>query len=301
MDFRRIEVFVSVIEEGNFSQAAKALFLSQPTISAHIEKLEQELGVILFERGSKQTTLTEAGRRFYPFAIDLLELKEKGVASIKQFQDEMAGEVKIFSSSTPGIYLFPNLIQPFLKENPGVSIFLGIKNSLEAVQGILEYQAHLALVGTLFPKSSLEYTSLGKDQLVAILPQKGFVELQEEISLQDLFALPFIIRTEGSGTRRTFDLTLEGIGENPENLKVILTMDSLEGVIKAVAAGLGVTVASSYCKQEGVRQLKIKELDLKRDFYLVYHRYRVLSPFVEQLVKFIIQKGGEKTGGLSYP
>lgn len=293
MDFRRIEVFVSVIKEGNFSQAAKALFLSQPTISSHIEKLEQELGIILFERGSKQTTLTEAGQRFYPYAVDLLQLKEKGVASIRQFQDEMAGEVSIFSSSTPGVYLFPYLIHPFLVENPRVSIFLRIKNSLEAVQGILDYHAHLALVGTLFPRRSLEYVPLGKDQLMAILPEERFMEFQDEISLPDLLSLPFIIRTEGSGTRRTFDLTLERIGEKPANLKVVLTMDSLEGVIKAVAAGLGVTVASSYCKQEGIRQLRIKEVDLERDFFLVYHRYRILSPFIEKLIKTLIRKGGE--------
>lgn len=297
LDFRRLQVFVAVMREGNFSKAATLLYLTQPTISAHIDNLEQELGIALFERGSRRAEPTEAAKKFYPYAVDLLEMKEMGISSINKFKSKLEGEVTIFSSSTPGIYLLPHRISSFLKGHPGVTITISIKNSYEAAQGILDYRAHLAFVGTKFRKRSLTYISIGQDTLVALLPKNQFLHLQEEVALEDLLELPFIIRSEGSGTRRTLALALKEVGVDSRDLKTVVTIDSLEGIGSAVAAGLGVSVMSSFCQVEGVRKAKIVGLNLKRDFYLVYHQKRALPPIVEKMVESIKEVSSSCGGG----
>lgn len=86
MDFKQIEAFINVAKFKSFSKAAEAIFLSQPTISAHISNLEKELNTTLFDRSSKEVNLTPAGKIFFDYALNLLNIRNNAIYSINEFQ-----------------------------------------------------------------------------------------------------------------------------------------------------------------------------------------------------------------------
>ena len=107
MDFRRLEVFTKVFQQKSFSKAGQALYLSQPTVSEHIRLLEEDLGLLLFDRQSKEVLPTPAGRLLYQYTVQLIALREESFRAIKQFRDKGTGDLLIGGSNIPGQYLLP--------------------------------------------------------------------------------------------------------------------------------------------------------------------------------------------------
>ena len=110
MEFRQIEAFVNAVKYKSFSKAADATFLTQPTISAHINNLENELGVTLVNRSGREITLTKQGKMFYPYAVDMLHTRSQALLSVQAKDGEMNGVLDIYSSSIPGQYYLPKLM-----------------------------------------------------------------------------------------------------------------------------------------------------------------------------------------------
>lgn len=297
MDFRQLEVFTTIVKEGNFSKAAKRLYLTQPTVSAHVESLEQECGMKLFERRNRQAVLTEAGQNFYPYAVDLLDMKEKASESFVQFNQRIDGKIIINASQTPGIYLLPGLMTPFHKSYPKSNFRINITDSEEVYDSILNYEADLGFVGRLMDYEKIITKPLLEDELVLIAnsPWKEDLELKEQqnggLYLGDLLDLPFIFRTEGSATRRAFEDTLANRGKSISDLNTIGQVDSLEGVKSFVYQGLGIAFVSrlSLYQYDGLdlKGFNIRDLSPHRKLYLIYHRERIFSPTCERFISHV--------------
>ena len=118
MDFRRLEAFSKVYELKSFSKAGTELFLSQPTISAHVSALEKDLGVQLFDRLGRVIMPTPAGEVLYRYAIDAFSCLEKARVEIELLQDRVAGELFVGCSTIPGHFLLPHLIARFSMQYP---------------------------------------------------------------------------------------------------------------------------------------------------------------------------------------
>ena len=110
MHFKQIEAFVNVIRCKSFSKAAEAIYLSQPTISAHISSLESELGVCLIVRSTKEVYPSAAGRIFYQHALEMLRLRERAVLEVQSYATEVRGELDIAASTVPSQYIIPDLL-----------------------------------------------------------------------------------------------------------------------------------------------------------------------------------------------
>lgn len=292
MDLRRLEVFASVVKHGNFSRAAHALYLTQPTVSSHIDLLEKSLGVALFERQHRRAVLTSAGRVFYPYAISALRTVEEGQKSVQRFQQDISGMVTIAASSTPGIYLLPRFLDSFLQLYPDVRFDIMLVNSVQVVEKLLNYEADMGLVGLSSSNTLLTRYPMAQDELVLIVSAKQgqFVQGQP-CSLKELLRHKLVLRQPGSATRQTFAQALEKKGIKIADLNVSIEIDSMAGVINCVRAQLGVAVVSRMAV-EGVTDivwLPIEGLDLKRQFYILLHKQRVLTPAGERLSQFLIE------------
>ena len=302
MDFRQLEVFTTIVKEGNFSRAAKRMYLTQPTVSAHMESLERECGMKLFERRNRQAVLTEAGQNFYPYAVDLLDMKDKASNSFVKFNQNIDGKIAINASQTPGIYLLPGLLSPFQKSYPKSSFRIGISDSEEVYESIFNYEADLGFVGSLINHDKIITKSLMEDELVlaAGSPWKEDLELKEQqnggLYLGDLLDFPFIFRTEGSATRKAVESALEERGKTIYNLNTVGQVDSLEGVKGFVRQGLGVAFISrlSLYKDQGIASFFIQDLVPKRKFYLIYHGDRIFSPTCERFIGHVQDPGNIK-------
>ena len=147
MDFRQLKTFLKVAELKSFSKAAQITFLTQPTISAHIQSLESELNTQLFLRTRKESILTPAGRLFLKHARKILAQREQTILEMSQFSDTVKGDLSIGASSIPGEYILPGLISRFLERFPEIKITLNISDSRKVIDWVLERKNEIAFVG----------------------------------------------------------------------------------------------------------------------------------------------------------
>ena len=124
MDFKQIEAFVNVVKYKGFSKAAEATFLTQPTISAHVNALEKELRLQLIDRTGREIMLTAEGKLFYNYALTMLNTREQAIYSLQNFSLNINGTIDIKSSSIPGEYIVPSLMADFKREYEKVSFRL---------------------------------------------------------------------------------------------------------------------------------------------------------------------------------
>lgn len=290
MDFKQIEAFVNVARYKSFSKAAEAVYLSQPTISAHIASLEQELNVVLFDRTSKEIKITSAGAVFLEYATNMLNIRNAAISSLADFDTKISGNLCISSSTTPARSLVPQLISKFYSLYPNVKFDLKEDSTKGAINNILNGISEIGIVGEIIDDPRLKYTEIGLDSLVII---SNIPELKEEITMDTLFSYSFIQRECGSATRSVFEKALRRMGRSPEKLKVFVEVSSLESVLQFVKNGSVLSVASEMAcedliKAGIIRKHYIRGLDMDRGIYMAIHSRRTLSPTAKAFYNNVI-------------
>ena len=293
MEFKQIEAFVNVVKYKNFSKAADASFLTQPTISAHVSALERELGVPLLERLGKESRPTKEGRAFYKYALDMINTREKAMQSIQRGEQELEGVLEILTSSTPGQYMVPELISVFSEQHPKVRFYVEQSDSAEVLENLCEQKTEIGFVGC-YKDNGLLYERMTSMQSVLITPKteeyKKRWEKRHTADISQLKGEAFIWREEGSATRGAFEERyFEHFEERP---LVIATMNSIEAIKRTVSWNLGVAilpeVSVDRAEDEGILCFDLKDEAFDREFYLVSKRNAVLSPVASAFRKFVL-------------
>jgi DNA-binding transcriptional LysR family regulator len=295
MDFRRLEVFVKAYELKSFSKAGLALYLTQPTVSEHIRLLEEDLGLVLFDRQGKEVLPTQGGRLLYQYARQLMALRQDSVRVMNQFRDKGVGDLLIGGSNIPGQYFLPGLLGRFRDRFPKVHIRLLIGDTQNIQNNILEGAIELGLVGAQSDHRQISCQLLATDELVCISPPKGVKEKQKALDGRELLAFPFILREKGSGTRKALEQAFKKIDLDVKDLQVVAEMGSNEAVRQSVKAGLGISIISRRAVLEDLeegrlQEIKIKKLPLIRNFYLITLKQRTLSPLAQEFKEFILKE-----------
>ena len=192
MDIRQLQYFVSVVQEGNISKAAKALSISQPPLSHAIKLLEQELNTTLFIRGSRNITLTETGKVLYAKAINLIELHKQSIKEINDIERNVQGNIALGCISSAHMFLLEKGILPFFKEHPQVTYELYEKNTYELIELLQANLIEFALVRSPFSSTHLEVEELNEEPLVAVFNQEAFAIQKDVVSIYKLQDMPFI-------------------------------------------------------------------------------------------------------------
>ncbi|EPZ55772.1 bacterial regulatory helix-turn-helix, lysR family protein [[Clostridium] sordellii ATCC 9714] len=202
MDLKQLEVFVAVAKYNSFSKAAKELFLTQPTVSAHIQNLEKNLDTVLVNRNNKVITLTKAGEILYEHAIYILNNCKKAIYDIKEYSGKIEGVIDIACSSIPETYILPDFLKNFYSDYPNVKFSISRYDSQDAISEILNERISFGFVGSKVNNKQVEYIDLIDDELVLITPFDLIIENEENyIDLDKLSDLKFIMRKDGSGTQ----------------------------------------------------------------------------------------------------
>jgi DNA-binding transcriptional LysR family regulator len=306
MDFHQLRVFVEVARQKNFSRAAENIFLSQPTISAHIKTLENEVGTPLLDRGQRELRLTEAGKILFQYAQELLEIKEEALSAIQKEYKILKGHLGIAASSVPGAYLLPRLLKSFHHNYPGVTFSILLRDTGQVLQSVKDYTYDLGFAGEPGTKEGLGQVKLVEDELILIaspdteIPGAGATEAEQagpglpSIELYDCIDKPFILREPGSATRKVFEKALKKQLGKSFSLNVIGYLESQEAIKEAVKTGLGLTVISRKAVEQELKAgllagYRVKDLPLQRNFYLVFRKKRILPPLSDAFLKFAVQ------------
>lgn len=295
MNLSTLQTFITVAEKKNLSLAAQEIHITQPAISKQLSVLETYFGTSLAERRGRGVSLTPAGEVFYRYAREMLDLMQRAEREILNMSGEIRGRLIIWASTIPGHYILPPIIGAFKKAYPDVQTVLHIGDSKEAVQKLLEESAHLGAVGILPSSKRLEGVRFFSDELVVIVPPDHPFAESTEITLEQLSREPLIWREMGSGTRSVVEGHLAQGGLAPDKLDIALELGSTGAVVNAVETGAGISVVSRWAvlKEQALNKivtLKIKDLTMQRDLYLVYPRRKSRSPMVEAFLNFALKQ-----------
>jgi DNA-binding transcriptional LysR family regulator len=274
IDFNKIETFLRAAETLNFSETAKQLHLSQPTVSHQIKTLEQEMGVALFIRTNTGLQLTEAGRVLLPWAHRLLHDTNNMQAMMSSIHEDVAGELRITCSTTAGKYILPQMAARFCQRFPGVKVRILACTPEEVTLKLLEGEAHIGVLSREVLDAGLESQEFFRDTITLIVPAHHRWAFRKTIEPSELLEEPLILREETSGTRRVVLSELAKHDISLDDLNTFMELGNAEAIVRTVAAGYGIafvsTLASACPLERGnVVDIRVDGLYLKRTIYMV--------------------------------
>lgn len=274
MENFRLKVFRVVARHLNFTRAAEELLLTQPAVTQQIKALEDEYGVPLFDRSGGRISLTAAGITLLPYAEQLKAISDEAFESVTGATGSHAGALGLGASQTIGQYLLPNFVAAFLREHPRVAVTAISGNTDEMLEAVAERRVQLALIEGPGLRKDLHLEPFMEDQMVLIVPA-SHEWAGQEIDAQDLRQAPMLMREFGSGSRRVVENALMKVGLKKKDLRTVMELDSTEGLVSAVEAGLGFTFVSHWSVRHQILLhslgiARVKGLKLSRMFSIAY-------------------------------
>lgn len=295
MNLKQLEAFVQVAEGRSFSKAAKALFLTQPTVSAHISSLEKEFGVRLFVRNTKEVALSESGQVLYQYARQMVDLEDRIEEHFHVDENSGSHSITIAASTIPAQYLVPQILKTFKERHPQEQIKLLETDSAGVISQIIGQTAEVGFTGTVLEKKHCQYIPFYKDKLVIVTPNTEkyqTIAREQKGDISWLMNEPLILREEGSGTRKEAERQLKRAGIPYSRLNIIASIDNQETIKRSVRQEMGVSVLSQLATIDEVGDghlltFHIPYSDEGRDINVVYNKNKALTRSAEHFIKTV--------------
>ncbi len=293
LNLHKLEIFYWVAELKSFSQAAELLSLRQPTVSAHVQELEECVGGKLLYRIPGKISLTPLGQMLAEKAKSLLAFKREAVAAVEQFHGTLSGELWVGGSNVPGEYLLPQKLGAFTKLYPSVKPILRIADSAGVIEEVLDGKVEIGFVGSKAKDARLDFEKIWRDEMVLAVPNGHSWSRRKFVELSELRGEKFLARERGSGTLDSFRRLLSKSHRSPDKLlNISMELGSTEAVKAALLEGFGISILSRISIENELAagrlvEVPIRGLTLERDFYQVHHRQRPLHPIAQAFRAFL--------------
>jgi DNA-binding transcriptional LysR family regulator len=291
VDIHHLRVFASVFKNRSFSKASEELHLTQPTVSDHIKSLEEELNCRLFDRLSRKIIPTKEAGVLIGHVNEILEKVEGIQGLLGEFRNELAGHLVVGASTIPATYILPVLAASYRKKHPGVFFEVVVSDSRGIIDKVAGLDLLMGVVGAKLDNSQVHYSPLVDDELIAIAAP-SFTG-SRSIGLREAAGLPMVMREQGSGTRREFEKILVREGIDPQQLNIVGLFGSTAAIKQAVKAGMGISIISRRAVRDELRckmlrEIRIKDADMKRTFLVVTHRKRTLPHIYKDFLEYLL-------------
>lgn len=274
IDVNKIITFFQATETLNLSETAKQLHISQPAVSRQIRTLEQEMGVVLFDRKNTGLQLTEAGRLLLPWARQLLHEVNNIEAMMSSIQEDVVGELRITCSTTAGKYILPQLAARFCQLFPGVRANILACNPEDVTLRLLEGEAHIGVFSREILKTGLESQEFFEDKITLIAPAQHRWATRKVIEPGELLEEKLILREETSGTRHVMFSELAKFDIGMDDLQVLLEVGNAEAIVHTVSSGYGIAFVSklasaSPLERGNIVEIEVEGMNMNRKIYMV--------------------------------
>lgn len=292
MDLHRLAVFAKVYELGSLSRSAEAVYLSQPTISGHLKKLEEEVGARLFDRLGRGVSPTKAAEVLYGYTRRLLALRDEALEAVATMENLVRGRLMVGASTIPGNYLLPGLLSQMRTLYPELKVCLRLSHTAGVADLVEGGEVELGLTGARLENRRLDQSPCWKDEMVLTVSVDHPWARLGTIGPERIKGSSFILREPGSGTRISTARALAGLGLKLSDLLVTAELGSTEAVRQGVLANLGASILSRMAVEEDfvagrLAEVEVKGLSLSRKFFLITRSGRSLSPGGRKLVRLI--------------
>jgi DNA-binding transcriptional LysR family regulator len=295
VDINQLEVLIAVAQEKSFSRAAERLHRTQPAISQAIRRLETEIGEPLFDRSSKDGTMTAEGRVLFGVAQQILNLRHGAHAAIKDLKGLQRGKLSLSANEYTVMYLLP-VLPAFRARHPHIKI--EVKRSLASriSSEILARETEIGIVSFKPNDPAITSVAVLTDDLALIVPPNHPLAGKKIVSVRELGAESFVAHNVPSPYRERVVRTFEKC-RTPLNIS--LEMPTLEAIKRFVEGGMGVALVPRLTAQAEIARgqvaaLAVREMKLERRLYLVYRKGATLSHAARAFLR--VAREHQKTG-----
>lgn len=298
MTLTELKYIVAVARERHFGRAAEGCFVSQPTLSVAIRKLEDELGVTLFERGSTEVSLTPAGERIVTQAQRVLDEAGRIKDLAKQGRDPLAGALRVGVIYTVGPYLLPALVRQLLRDAPSMPLLLNENFTVRLLELVKNGEVDVAILALPLPDSGLMIQPVYDEPFVIAVPRNHAWARRKAIASEELKKENMLLLGTGHCFR---DNVLEVCPElsrfsaHAEGMQKTFEGSSLETIRHMVASGIGITVMpASSVPEKTPRNSLIEYVQFKapvpdRRVVLAWRKSFTRQPAIDALRKAILK------------
>lgn len=295
LSFHQLHIFYAVAEKGSFSAAAQSLHMSQPAVTMQVQALEDYYGTKLLHRSTKKVELSEAGKKLLPYARQCIQLFKDADEAMARFSETISDRLHMGASLTIGEYMLPRILGPFSKDYPSVQVSLKVTNTAQIVEELLQHQLNFGLVEALVEHPDMQSDAVLEDELMLILPAGHPLLKYEEVPMTEAMDYPFVLREQGSGTRKVMEEVLEKHGFVSEHMHINMELGSTGAVKSAVESELGLSILSPTAVKHEVKlgvlhTRRIAGLRFKRQFYSIYLRSTMLPLSALTFMRFLRER-----------
>ena len=286
MDINQLEVLVTVARERSFSRAAEVLNRTQPAVSQAVRRLELEVGEKLFDRSSKDGTLTFAGEVLLDYARQMLNLRYSAQTALVEMRNLHHGKVTISANEHTVFYLLP-VIEEFRKLHPKIKIEVHRGVASRIPKQITAREVELGVISFTPNDDSLRSVAVMNDELVLVVsPNHEFAE-RGNVSIKELVDVTFVAHNALSPYRQKVIETFE---KHKTRLNISVELPSLEAIKKLVQRGVGVALVPKLTAQAEIAAgqlcaLTVREMKLERKLNIIYRRNSELSHAAKEFLK----------------
>ena len=275
---QQLRILKAVATEKNFTKAAELLYLSQPSLSKQIKTLEKNLDILLINRENNKVSLTESGKVFLQYSERILALCEESCRALIDLKNGERGNLTVGASQTIGTYLLPRVLALFAQNYPQINLKIQVNSTRMIAKNVINREIDLAVVGGEIPdklRKNLTVEHFVEDEFSLIVPKSHPFASKKQITKKDLYHLNFITLNSNSTIRKFIDNILSQNQIETRQLRIIMQLNSIEGIKTAVSLGLGAAFVSSSAIEKEI-ELKTIEI-LKIENIQITRRLSIIS------------------------
>ena len=273
MDFR-LKVFYTVANRLSFTKAATELFITQPAVSKHIQELEEQYKIKLFDRNGSKISLTTGGEILLKHTQNVFEIYREIDFDMSTLINERQGLLRLGASTTISQYIIPPLLARFHQKLQDVKVNLLNGNTEQIEKALLNKEIEIGIVEGQSKNQSIRYTEFLKDELVLVCNSKNTLVNQSEVSQEDLKTMRFLMREQGSGTLEVIEYALKPFEIKLSQLNIEMQLGSTESIKSYLinsdcVAFISIHAIEKELKNNELTILDVKDLIIERYFYII--------------------------------
>lgn len=292
MELYQIEYFLAAAKYLNFTKAAEAINVSQPSLSIQIKRLETELGVQLFVRTARSLVLTVFGNEFIPYAERIMKEIKDAKVLFEQYISADKGHISLGAFNGSQYFGFIDIISKFVNTYPNINFSMRQAECFEILSMLMNYEIDVAFLSDYNEAEGIIFYPLYNDYVVILFERDHPLANRKSVSLDEIVEYPLICHEKTTINQNTMD-AFKKIGLNPN---IALQIDGpLPTILGLVSSGIGATMVSSkvakYYEHLGLATLKI-EPTINRSTYLAISAANKKRPIIHNFVEFVLQHFG---------
>lgn len=273
MDFR-LKVFFTVANRLSFTKAATELFITQPAVSKHIQELEEQYKIKLFDRNGSKISLTKAGELLLKHTKNIFEIYREIDFDLSALINKQQGTLRLGASTTISQYIIPPLLARFHQKLQDIKVTLLNGNTEQIESSLLNKEIEIGIVEGQSKNQSIKYTKFLKDELVLVCNSKNPLINKQEITKEDLKNMRFLMREQGSGTLEVIEYALKPFEIMLSQLTIEMQLGSTESIKSYLlnsdcVAFISIHAINKELKNNELTIIDVKNLMIERFFYII--------------------------------